>query len=230
MSSTSTVAALTEEYLDPGWAAALEPVREQLAAMAEFLAAEAAAGRPYLPTGTDILRAFAQPFAQVRVAIVGHDPYPTPGHSTGVAFSVPRDVRPLPHSLRNLYAELRADLGLATPEHGDLTSWTERGVLLLNRCLTVTPLRPASHHGKGWKTITDQAVRALADRDAPLVAILLGSDARRLEALLGAARCVPCGHPSVRSADRGFLGSRPFSRANVLLAEQGANPIDWTVA
>jgi uracil-DNA glycosylase len=213
----------------PGWAEALAPVAAYLDTMAHFLQGETEAGRAFLPAREHVLRAFEQPFADVRVVIVGQDPYPTPGHPVGLAFSVARSVRPLPHSLANLHAELRDDLKLTTPDHGDLTAWTRRGVLLLNRCLTVAPDRPGSHHGKGWKAVTDQAVRALASREAPLVAVLLGSDAHRLRPLLGEHRCVPCGHPSVRSADRGFFGSRPFSRANALLAEQGAPPIDWSL-
>jgi uracil-DNA glycosylase len=227
--SKSVIDGLAIDQLDPGWAEALTPVHDELAAMAAFLRDETAAGRSYLPDDEHILSAFAQPFADVRVAIVGHDPYPTPGHATGIAFSVGRDVRPLPHSIDNIYAELRADLGLDTPDHGDLTAWAERGVLLLNRCLTVAPHEPASHHGRGWKAITDHALRALADRDTPLVVILLGSDARRLQPLLSDVPCVACGHPSVRSADRGFFGSRPFSQANALLLEQGAEPIDWSL-
>jgi uracil-DNA glycosylase len=198
--------------------------------MADFLSHETEADRPYLPPEEHVLRAFALPLAQVRVVIVGQDPYPTPGHAIGLAFSVGRQVRPLPHSLDNIYAELRDDLGLTTPEHGDLSAWTERGVLLLNRCLTVSPDQPASHHGKGWKTVTDQAIRALAARGAPLVAVLFGSDARRLRPLLGDVPFIVCGHPSARSADRGFFGSRPFSRANAMLRAQGAPPIDWSLA
>jgi uracil-DNA glycosylase len=217
------------DAVDPGWAEALAPVASDLAAMADFLRRETVAGRRYLPADEHIMRAFAQPFDDVRIAIVGHDPYPTPGHSVGLAFSVDRGVSPLPHSLENIYAELRADLGVATPEHGDLTAWTHRGVLLMNRCLTVAPDRPASHRGRGWKAVTDQAMRALAARRRPLVAVLFGSDSRRLQPVLADAACVPCGHPSVRSANRGFFGSRPFSRANALLVEQGADPVDWSL-
>jgi uracil-DNA glycosylase len=213
----------------PSWAAALAPVEAELAAMADVLDAETAAGRSYLPADEHILRAFATPFADVRVAVVGQDPYPTPGHPVGLAFSVDPDVRPLPHSVANIYAELRADLGIAAPDHGDLSAWTERGVLLLNRCLTVSPDEPGSHHGIGWKTVTDQAMRALVERGTPLVAILLGRDAGRLQALLGDVPSAVCVHPSVRTAARGFFGSRPFSRANVLLAAQGVEPVDWSL-
>jgi uracil-DNA glycosylase len=215
------------EIVEPGWAAALEPAAAQIAGMGEFLRAEIAAGRQYLPAGENILRAFTQPFADVRVLIVGQDPYPTPGHPIGLSFAVERHVRPIPRSLQNIYRELRSDLGVATPEHGDLTAWTKHGVLLLNRCLTVAPGASAAHRGKGWEAVTDQAIRALVARDAPLVAILWGRDAQTLRPMLGAVPAIESAHPSPMSADRGFFGSTPFSRANALLAEQGAAPVNW---
>jgi uracil-DNA glycosylase len=217
------------EIVDPGWAQALAPVEPQLAAMGEFLRAEIAAGRTYLPAGEHILRAFTRPFADVRVLIVGQDPYPTPGHPIGLSFAVERQVRPLPGSLRNIYKELHADLGIAPAEHGDLTAWADHGVLLLNRALTVAPGKSASHRDKGWEPITDQAIRALVARGGPLVAILWGRDARSLRPKLGAVPVIESAHPSPLSAANGFFGSRPFSRANALLAEQGADPVDWTL-
>ena len=218
-----------EEIVEAGWARALAPVAARVSAMGEFLRAELAAGRTYLPAGENVLRAFTQPFADVRVLIVGQDPYPTPGHPIGLSFAVERHVRPIPRSLQNIYRELRADLGLPTPEHGDLTSWTRNGVLLLNRCLTVAPGASASHRGKGWETVTDQAIRALAGRGTPLVAILWGRDAQTLRPLLGPVPAIESAHPSPMSADRGFFGSRPFSRANASLVEQGAAPVDWSI-
>jgi uracil-DNA glycosylase len=215
------------ELVEPGWAAALEPVQAQVAAMGAFLRDEIAAGRRYLPAGANVLRAFTQPFADVRVLIVGQDPYPTPGHPVGLSFAVERTVRPLPRSLQNIYRELRSDLGIETPEHGDLTPWAEHGVLLLNRVLTVAPGAPASHRGKGWELVTDQAIRALVGRGTPLVAILWGRDAQTLRPMLGATACIESAHPSPMSADRGFFGSRPFSRANAALIAQGADPVDW---
>lgn len=215
------------DVMEEGWAQALAPVAERIAAMGEFLRAEVAAGRRYLPAGDLILRAFTQPFDEVRVLIVGQDPYPTPGHPVGLSFSVAPDVRPLPGSLINIFREYRADLGHPEPSTGDLTPWAERGVLLLNRALTVTPRRPASHRGKGWEEITEQAIRALAARGLPLVAILWGRDARNLKPLLGTTPCIESAHPSPMSADRGFFGSRPFSAANRLLEQQGAPPLDW---
>jgi uracil-DNA glycosylase len=218
------------ELIDPGWAKALAPVAEQITAMGEFLRAEVAAGRPYLPAGSNILRAFTQPFADVRVLIVGQDPYPTPGHPVGLSFSVAPDVRPLPRSLQNIYRELQADLGIPAAATGDLSPWAEHGVLLLNRVLTVAPGAPASHRGKGWEAVTDQAIRALVARSTPLVAILWGRDAQTLQPMLAATPVIASAHPSPMSADRGFFGSRPFSRANALLVEQGAEPIDWRLA
>jgi uracil-DNA glycosylase len=217
------------DVVEPGWAVALEPVADRIAAMGEFLRAEVAAGRTYLPAGDHILRAFKQPFADVRVLIVGQDPYPTPGHPIGLSFAVERHIRPIPRSLQNIYRELRTDLGVEPPEHGDLTSWSEHGVLLLNRSLTVAPGAPASHRGKGWEAVTDQAIRALVARGTPLVAILWGRDAQSLQPLLGPVPCVACAHPSPMSADRGFFGSRCFSGANQLLVQQGAEPVDWTL-
>ncbi len=198
--------------------------------MGDFLRAEVAAGRRYLPAGERVLRAFTQPFADVRVLVVGQDPYPTPGHPIGFAFAVERHVRPIPRSLANIYQELRGDLGIETPEHGDLTSWTEHGVLLLNRVLTVAPNASGSHRGKGWEAVTEQAIRALVDRATPLVAILWGRDAQTLQPMLGSVPAIRSAHPSPLSASNGFFGSRPFSRSNALLVEQGAGPVDWRLA
>jgi uracil-DNA glycosylase len=215
--------------IDPGWADALEPVAGRIAAMGDFLRAEVAAGRRYLPAGENVLRAFKQPFDGVRVLIVGQDPYPTPGNPVGLSFSVAPDVRRLPPSLVNIFEEYSADLGLPTPATGDLSPWAERGVLLLNRVLTVAPGKPGSHRGKGWEEVTEQAIRALAGRRQPLVAILWGRDARTLAPLLDGAALISSAHPSPYSAASGFFGSRPFSRANQLLEQQGAEPVDWTL-
>ncbi|MBL7489585.1 uracil-DNA glycosylase [Frankia sp. AgB1.9] len=215
------------ELVEPGWADALEPVAERVAAMGDFLRAEIAAGRTYLPAGPNVLRAFQQPFDEVRVLIVGQDPYPTPGMAIGFSFAVAPDVRRLPGSLVNIFQELRADVGVPEPSNGDLSAWTGQGVLLLNRALTTAPRQPGSHRGKGWEEITEQAIRALAGRGKPLVAILWGADARGLRPFLADIPAIESAHPSPRSADRGFFGSRPFSRANDLLLSQGAQPVDW---
>jgi uracil-DNA glycosylase len=215
------------EIVEAGWAKALEPVAGQVAAMGEFLRAEIAAGRTYLPAGEHVLRAFKQPFHQVRVLIVGQDPYPTPGHAVGLSFSVAPDVRPIPKSLVNIYKEYCDDLGHPLPSNGDLTPWAEQGVLLLNRALTVQPGKSNSHQGKGWEEVTEQAIKALAARSEPMVAILWGRNARNLRPLLGDVPCIESAHPSPLSAHNGFFGSRPFSRANQLLEQQGAAPVDW---
>lgn len=218
-----------EEIIEADWARALSPVEDKVRELGEFLRAEAKAGRGFLPDGEHILRAFTTPLKDVRVLIVGQDPYPTPGHPIGLSFAVERHVRPLPRSLKNIYVELEADLGIPPAEHGDLSAWQEQGVMLLNRVLTVRPGKPASHRNKGWEAVTEQAIRALAARDQALVAILWGNAARSLAPLLGDTPIVASSHPSPLSAARGFFGSRPFSRTNQLLKEQGAEPVDWRV-
>lgn len=210
--------------MDAGWAAALEPVASTLVALDGFLATE-----DYLPSPENVLRAFDQPFDEVRVVIVGQDPYPTPGHPIGLAFAVDREVRPLPASLRNIYRELHSDLGIPPAVHGDLSAWSRQGVLLLNRVLTVRSGESGSHRGKGWEAVTDAALRALVARDKPLVAILWGREAQSLAPLLGSTPVIASAHPSPLSASRGFFGSRPFSRANALLQSLGASPVDWSL-
>jgi uracil-DNA glycosylase len=213
----------------PDWAEALAPVDDRIGALGAFLREELAKGRPYLPAGDRIFAAFRRPLAEVRVLIVGQDPYPTIGHPIGLSFAVERDVRPLPASLRNIYAELSTDLGVPAPEHGDLTTWSERGVMLLNRSLTVRPGAPASHAGKGWEDVTGRAIAALVARGGPLVAVLWGRHAQSLKPMLGAVPYVESVHPSPLSAHRGFFGSRPFSRVNQLLTAQGGEPMDWSL-
>jgi uracil-DNA glycosylase len=216
------------EVVEAGWAEALAPVAPVIAEMGDFLRAEMAAGRRYLPAGKNVLRAFTQPFHDVRVLIVGQDPYPTPGHAIGLSFAVSPETRPVPRSLANIFREYSDDLGHPTPSNGDLTPWAEQGVLLLNRVLSVEPGKPGSHRGKGWEAVTEQAIRALVARDAdPLVAILWGRDAGNLAPLLTDVPIISSAHPSPMSADRGFFGSRPFSRANALLEEIGGDPVDW---
>lgn len=183
------------EIVEPGWARALEPVAGQIAAMGDFLRAEIAAGRTYVPAGANVLRAFQQPFDEVKVLIVGQDPYPTPGHAVGLSFSVAPDVRPVPPSLDNIFLEMHRDIGTGRPANGDLTPWTRQGVLLLNRSLTTAPRRSNAHQGKGWEAVTDQAIRALAARGKPLVSILWGRAARNLRPLLGELPVVESSHP-----------------------------------
>ncbi len=198
-----------------------------IAGLGDFLRAEVAAGRGYLPPGELVLRAFSRDPAEVRVLVVGQDPYPTPGHAVGLSFSVGPDVRPLPRSLSNIFREYQTDLGFPAPTTGDLTPWFDRGVLLLNRVLTVGPGAPGSHRGKGWEAVTQAAITALAQRDEPLVAVLWGRDAQTAQAFLPGVATITSAHPSPLSADRGFFGSRPFSRANELLLCTGAAGVDW---
>ena len=213
----------------PDWAEALAPVEDRIHALGDFLRDEVSAGRGYLPAGDAVLRAFTRPMSEVRVLIVGQDPYPTPGHPIGLSFAVEQDVRPLPRSLTNIYRELESDLGIPPAPHGDLTAWQDQGVLLLNRVLTVTPGTPASHRRRGWEEVTEHALRALVARGGPLAAILWGRDAQSLVPLLGEVPHVASPHPSPLSASRGFFGSRPFSRVNTLLKQQGSAPVDWRI-
>ena len=215
--------------VDPGWSRVLQPVAAQFEAVAAFLADETARGHDWLPAENAVLRAFREPFDDVRVLVVGQDPYPTPGHAVGLAFSADRGVRPLPRSLTNIYKELDADLGIPPAVHGDLSAWQHQGVLLLNRVLTVRAGEAGSHRRHGWEEVTAQAIRALADRPQPLVAVLWGKDAASVAPLLGDTPIVMSPHPSPLSARRGFFGSRPFSRVNAHLAEQGAGEIDWRI-
>jgi uracil-DNA glycosylase len=213
----------------PDWAEALAPVDERIAAIGRLLRGELAGGRAYLPAGDDVFKAFRRPLAEVRVLIVGQDPYPTPGHPIGLSFAVAPDVRPLPGSLRNIYQELSVDLGIPPAPHGDLTAWAERGVMLLNRVLTVRPGEPASHRGRGWEEVTSCAIDALVRRGGPAAAILWGRDAQSLKPALGRIPWVESAHPSPLSASRGFFGSRPFSRVNRLLEDQDGSPVDWSL-
>ncbi|MGK2349570.1 uracil-DNA glycosylase [Actinomyces sp. W5033] len=214
------------ELVDASWAAALAPVEPTVHEIGARLRQEIAAGRGYLPAGTDVLRAFTYPLEEVKVLIVGQDPYPTPGHPMGLSFSVQPGVQP-PRSLVNIYTELVSDLGVERPTTGDLTPWSRQGVMLLNRVLTVRPGAPASHRGWGWETVTQRAIEALVERGGPLVAILWGRPAQSLTPLLGMTPIIASPHPSPLSASRGFFGSRPFSRANEMLVAQGAAPVDW---
>src|SRR6188472_1683236 len=224
----SALAGLVERGLvAPDWAEALAPVDGTIARMGEFLRAEIQAGRRYLPHGDQVFRAFSRPMADVRVLVVGQDPYPTPGHPVGLSFSVAPDVRPLTKSLVNIYKELVDDVGCEPPTNGDLTPWSDQGVMLLNRCLTVRPGAPASHRGRGWEQVTERAIEVLAARGGPLAAVLWGRDAQGLKPMLGQVPWVESAHPSPLSASRGFFGSRPFSRVNALLEKQGGTPVDW---
>ncbi|MGL5823319.1 MAG: uracil-DNA glycosylase, partial [Nocardioides sp.] len=182
---TALAGLVAKGLIAPDWAEALAPVDDRIATIGQFLREEVAAGRGYLPTGNHIFRAFVRPMAEVKVLIVGQDPYPTPGHPIGLSFAVAPDVRPIPRSLANIYQELRTDLGIEPPTHGDLSAWADRGVMLLNRCLTVRPGDSASHRGRGWEPVTDCAIAALGARGGALAAILWGRDAQSLAGALG---------------------------------------------
>ncbi|WP_420536401.1 uracil-DNA glycosylase [Corynebacterium heidelbergense] len=179
-----------------------------------------------LPPKDCILRAFEVPPSSVKVLIVGQDPYPTPGHAVGLAFS--SDGAEIPRSLQNIYTEYCADTGHPRPRSADLSPWSEQGVLLLNRVLTVRAGQPNSHQSLGWEAITEAAVRQVAG-NKHFAAILWGRPAQKLQPIIGAERCVCSPHPSPLSARRGFFGSRPFSRANEILRQQGAAPVDWNL-
>ena len=219
-----------EELVHPTWLPVLWEQQENLTQIGEFLRSEQAAGRPWCPSGQDILRAFDQPLNEVRVLITGQDPYPTPGHAVGLSFSVAPDVRPIPRSLQNIFKELASDLDVAIPSSGDLTPWVEQGVLLLNRVLTVGNGEPGSHRGIGWEAFTEAAIRGLVERiEEPLVAILWGKDAQSLTGILEDVPIIESAHPSPLSADRGFFGSRPFSQANEFLDDLGGEPVSWVL-
>ncbi|GAB3163834.1 uracil-DNA glycosylase [Myceligenerans halotolerans] len=215
------------QVISPDWAEALSSVESRIHEMGDFLRAENAAGRGYFPPGPNVLAAFQRPLADVKVLIVGQDPYPRPGHAMGLSFSVQPDVRPLPPSLLNMYKELETDLGVPRPSNGDLRPWADQGVMLLNRVLTCQPGKSDSHAGKGWEEVTEAAIKALAARGGPLVVVLWGAKARSLKKFLGEVPVVESAHPSPLSARNGFFGSKPYSRVNALLEEQGTTPIDW---
>ena len=221
------------ELVAADWAEALAPVEGKLRDVLAFLGREVAEGHEVLPSPSNVLRAFRQPLAGVRVLIVGQDPYPTPGHAVGLSFAVDGATRPIPRSLANIYKELEADLGLPPRVHGDLSGWAAQGVLLLNRVLSVRAGEAGSHRNKGWEAITAAAISAVANRTtsagspAPLVAILWGRDAGTVRPLLGPTPVITSAHPSPLSASRGFFGSRPFSHANTLLQAQDDGTVNW---
>ncbi|WP_082368909.1 uracil-DNA glycosylase [Arthrobacter sp. ERGS1:01] len=224
-----TLAADPLSLLAPDWAQELAPLEDKLCGLGAMLRREYDAGTSFLPEPTRVLRALAAPLSGVKVLLVGQDPYPTPGHSVGLSFSVDAATRPLPRSLANIYKELQSDLGIAPATHGDLSAWSGQGVLLLNRVLTVAPGAAGSHRRRGWEEVTDAVIAAVAARKQPLVSVLWGKDAQKLAPLLAGTAVIESAHPSPLSASRGFFGSRPFSRVNAALAEQGAAPIEWAL-
>jgi len=215
------------------WLAVLGDELEQpyMTDLRSFLVAEVEAGRRFYPPADRVFNALSlTPFDDVRVVILGQDPYHGAGQAMGLCFSVPAGIRP-PPSLQNIHAELESDLGLARPATGDLTPWAERGVLLLNAVLTVSPGKPASHAGKGWERFTDRAIAALSEHREGVVFLLWGRHAQQKGAVVDASRhhVLTAAHPSPFSAASGFFGCRHFSRANTLLAEGGRAPVDWSL-
>ena len=218
--------------LPPCWRAALDPETERpaWADLMRFVAAERAA-HVVMPPEADVFNAFRfTPLDRVKVLILGQDPYPKAGVAHGLSFSV-RPGTPIPASLRNMYRELRDDLGIAPPKHGCLTAWAERGVLLSNACLTVRAGEANSHAKRGWERFTDAALRAVNDLPHPVVFVLWGAAARRKAVLVDAGRhaIIEGVHPSPLSAHGGFFGSKPFSKVNAALEAAGREPIDWTL-
>jgi uracil-DNA glycosylase len=200
-----------------------------MATLKQFLVAEKQAGKHIFPPGGEWFHALdATPLDDVRVVILGQDPYHGPGQAHGLCFSVRPGVR-IPPSLVNIYKELKADLGIEPPGHGNLESWAKQGVLLLNAVLTVEAHRAASHQGKGWERFTDAVIRLVNDRDRPAVFILWGAYAQRKAAFVDQSKhcIIKSPHPSPLSAHNGFFGSKPFSKANAFLQDKGLQPIDW---
>ncbi len=217
--------------LDPSW---LEPLQKEfdapyMASLRNFLMAEREAGKRIFPKGSEWFHALdATPLAQVRVVIIGQDPYHGESQAHGLCFSVRDGVQP-PPSLVNIYKELKSDLGINPPRHGHLESWAKQGVLLLNAVLTVEAGRAASHQGKGWEQFTDAVIREVNALPRPVVFILWGSYAQKKASFVDTTKhCViKSAHPSPLSAHNGFFGSKPFSRANAFLESHGKKPIDW---
>jgi uracil-DNA glycosylase len=195
-----------------------------------FVATERARHTVYPPPDQVFAALHLTPYGDTRVLILGQDPYHGPRQAHGLCFSVTKDVA-VPPSLVNIFAELRDDLGIEPPQHGNLESWARQGVLLLNTTLTVRAGQAASHQGKGWETFTDEVIRAVDAKEDRVVFILWGSHARRKKALIDTSRhtIIESAHPSPLSAHNGFFGSRPFSRANAALEEAGLAPIDWRI-
>lgn len=219
---------MSDEAVPPAWRAALAPVAPEVAAVTARVAAARAAGLPIAPAPPEVFRALAlTPPEAVRVVILGQDPYPTPGHADGLCFSVRPGVA-VPRSLRNVFRELEADLGLPAPAGGSLEAWARRGVLLLNSCLTVEEGVANAHAGWGWEAVTDAIVDAVSARPEPTVFLLWGRHAQAKAARIAPRHVVlPAAHPSPLSARTGFFGARPFSRANAALAAAGRGTIDW---
>lgn len=192
------------------------------------MAAERAQHQVFPPPHQVFAALHLTPCAELKAVILGQDPYHGPGQAHGLCFSVAAGVAP-PPSLRNIFTELETDLGIARPDHGDLSAWARHGVLLLNTSLTVRAHQAASHKGKGWERFTDRVIEVVNDKPERVVFILWGAHARKKKALIDRSRhvVIESSHPSPLSAHNGFLGSRPFSRANEALVAAGRDPVDW---
>src|SRR5690625_3519530 len=215
--------------IHPSWHPILEPVASDLTTLMEQLHARGAAGEHIEPHADNVFRAFRMPFEEVKVLIVGQDPYPTPGHAVGLSFALHPDVRPIARSLANIFTELHDDLGIPPAESGDLSAWEAQGVMLLNRVLTVRANHAGSHRNIGWEKITETAIAALAQRPTPLIAILWGRQARSLAPWFTALTTVvlEASLMSLLSSCLWFFESRLFSTTNELLVQLGVVPFDW---
>lgn len=182
--------------------------------------------KPYIPSQEKIFAAFNQPISEIKVCIVGQDPYPNPSHAMGLAFSVPAEVKNLPPTLKNIFKELESDIG-SSPSSGDLTEWSNRGVMLLNPILTTSPNLSKAHANLGWEMFTNEVVSYLGKR--PIVFVLWGNSAGKLQKFVPRENCLISVHPSPLSSYRGFFGSKPFSKANARLSELGISPVDWNI-
>lgn len=220
--------------LEPGWLNVLEPEfeKEYMKSLKAFLQEEKQKGHTVFPKGADIFNAFNHtPFDQVKVVILGQDPYHGQGQAHGLSFSVQKGIT-VPPSLKNIYKELETDIeGFKTPGHGNLTEWADRGVLLLNATLTVRAHEPGSHQGKGWEIFTDHVIAELSAKKKGLVFLLWGKYAQNKSLLIDGSRhtIFKSAHPSPFSAYNGFFGSKPFSKTNAKLTEQGEKPINWQI-
>lgn len=212
------------------WVEPLQPIQSVLFEIESRLISDIHQGKTFFPEPRNVMRAFTIPFDEVRVVILGQDPYPTLGDAVGLSFSVSPEKQQIPRSLKNIFTELQTDIGCPQPSNGDLSPWLEQGVMLLNRVLTVESGKAGSHRGIGWEEVTAQAVSALSGRkEKSLVAVLWGNDAIAAKQYLNKAVVIESVHPSPLSASRGFFGSRPFSKVNNALEKLGQTPIKWAL-
>ncbi|MDF2367157.1 uracil-DNA glycosylase [Sneathiella sp.] len=224
---------MSDIKLEKSWLEQLRPEFDKpyMRDLRAFLVAEKAAGKVIYPAGANIFAALNHtPFDKVKLVILGQDPYHGPGQAHGLSFSVPPGVR-IPPSLRNIYQELNRDLGLPTPNHGNLERWADQGVLLLNAVLTVEQAKAGAHQGRGWEQFTDAAIAALNGKREHLVFLLWGSYAQKKGGFIDRQRhlVLQSPHPSPLSAHRGFIGNGHFSKANEYLRQSGQTPIDWSL-